>query len=147
MTLLSMKDSLTFRAYRQALRIQIWLRERTHIALVLTMLIIKLILSRTMAMVDTMIITIKSKKPTLKLTIRAHINTIIKTIKTMEAKVMMTMELIIGRTQITLITTTMMVIVTRFNLSIMLELLLPQWPLIRIAVLEEGLTLITLKGR
>lgn len=98
-------------------------------------------------MVDTMIITIKSKKPTLKLTIRAHINTIIKTIKTMEAKVMMTMELIIGRTQITLITTTMMVIVTRFNLSIMLELLLPQWPLIRIAVLEEGLTLITLKGR
>ena len=123
-------------------------RERTHIVLVLTMLIITLILSRTMVMEGTMIITTINRSLIPKLIIRAHINTTIKITKTMEAKVMMTTEVIIGRTQITLTTTTMMAIVTRLNLNIMQELLLLlQWPLIRIVALEEDLTLITLKGR
>ena len=123
-------------------------RERTHIVLVLTMLIITLILSRTMVMEDTMIITTINRSLILKPIIRALINTTIKITKTMEAKVMMTTEVIIGRTQITLTTTTMMAIVTRLNLNIMQELLLLlQWPLIRIVALEEDLTLITLKGR
>ena len=99
-------------------------RERTHIVLVLTMLIITLILSRTMVMGDTMIITTINRSLILKPIIRALINTTIKITKTMEAKVMMTTEVIIGRTQITLTTTTMMAIVTRLNLNIMQELLL-----------------------
>jgi hypothetical protein len=110
------------------------------------MLIITLILSRTMVMGDTMIITTRNKSLILKLIIRALINTTIKITKTMAAKVMMTTEVIIGRTQITLITTTMMAIVTRFNLMQELLLLL-QWLLIRIVASEEDLTLITLKGR
>ena len=123
-------------------------RERTHTVLVLTMLIITLILSRTMVMEGTMIITTINRSLIPKLIIRAHINTTIKITKTMEAKVMMTTEVIIGRTQITLTTTTMMAIVTKLNLNIMQELLLLlQWPLIRIVALEEDLTLITLKGR
>ena len=112
------------------------------------MLIITLILSRTMVMEDTMIITTINRSLILKPIIRALINTTIKITKTMEAKVMMTTEVIIGRTQITLTTTTMMAIVTRLNLNIMQELLLQlQWPLIRIVASEEDLTLITLKGR